>query len=104
MLPKLQEPAPLFLCPGCGRGDGAHPPMCQIAVRLTAANAAREGGDWRSRLRAASVYFCELYGCRWCMPARHLRTAADDNPPPDEPGEPLVYSPADNLFHSESKS
>jgi hypothetical protein len=88
----------LFPCPGCGRADGAHPPMCQVAVRLTAAAAAREGGDWRARLTAASLYFTDLFGCRWFPAARHLRAAAADDPPPTDPGEPLVYAPADDLF------
>lgn len=102
MLPKLKPPeTSLFPCPGCGRVDGAHPPMCQVAVRLTAASAARENGDWRNRLLAASVFFVDLYGCRWSGPARHLRAAAADDPPSEEAGEKLEYAPADGLFRSE---
>lgn len=98
---QLHDDAAPFPCPGCGRFDGAHPPMCQIAVRLTAADAARSGADWRERLRAASVFFGALYGCPWTPAARHYRMAAADDPPADEPGESLAFAPADNLFRCE---
>jgi hypothetical protein len=75
--------------------------MCQVAIRLSAAHAARAGGDWRTRLLESSVWFVELYGCRWFPAARHLRTAARDDPPDDEPGESLIYRPFDGLFHCE---
>lgn len=72
--------------------------MCQVAVRLTAASAARCGGDWRKRLLVSSLFFVETFGCRWAMPARHYRAAAADDPPDDEPGEELIYAPCDGLL------
>lgn len=93
-LPKLE----LFPCPGCGRTDGAHPPLCQVAVRLTAAEAASTGDGWRSRLLLVSVHYVNLFGSRWNPIARHYRCAACDTPDPTDRGEPLVYAPADNLL------
>lgn len=90
-----------FPCPGCGRRDGAHPPLCPVAIRLTAADAQRAGGDWRARLIHGSLFFAELYGCRWNPAARHLRSAASDDPPADDDGEPLIYAPAVGLFRTE---
>jgi hypothetical protein len=104
VLPLKPNPAPLFRCPGCGRGDGAHPPLCPVALRLTAADAAARGGLWRDRLRASAAFFADLYGCLWFPAARHYREAAEDDPPHGDPGEPLVYAPADNLFRSELPS
>lgn len=94
-----RETQNLFPCPGCGRADGAHPPMCQVAVRLTAAAARTETrDDWRTRLTVASLFFVDLFGCRWFPAARHLRAAAADDPPADDRGELLVYAPAEDLF------
>jgi hypothetical protein len=93
----LFDPDP-FPCPGCGRRDGAHPPLCQVAVRLTAARAAAGGDGWRAKLLAASLALADLYGCRWYPAVRHYRAAAADDPPADDPGEPLAYAPADDLF------
>jgi len=103
MYPDKPILAGSFGCPGCGRGDGSHPPLCQVAVRLTAAHAARSGGDWRERLLAASVFYVNLFGCRWTTPARHYRAAAADDPPEGDAGEALEFSPADWLFRSEAQ-
>lgn len=99
-VPQFREETTFFPCPGCGRDDGAHPPMCQIAVRLTAAHAARHGGaTWRAGLRVVAAYYVGLFGCRWVHVARHYRAAAADDPPgPGDEGEPLAFAPAVGLF------
>ena len=90
-----------FPCPGCGRADGSHPPLCQVAVRLTAAHASRTGGeDWRAGLRAAAAFYAGLFGCHWVHVARHYRQAAADTPGAED-GEPLAFAPADGLFRPE---
>lgn len=99
---RAEPPITFFPCPGCGLWDGAHPPLCPVAVRLTAADAQREGGEWRARLISGSLFFVEIFGCRWNPAARHLRCAASDDPPADDGGEPLIYSPADDLFRTEA--
>jgi hypothetical protein len=78
--------------------------LCKIAVRLVAAHAARAGGDWRERLRAAAQWYVELYGCRWVAVARHYRAAAADDPPDSDTGEPLEFSPSDWLMIPERQS
>lgn len=100
--PKAEPLYDHFPCPGCGRRDGAHPPLCPVAVRLTAADAQRAGGEWRARLIAGSLFLVEIFGCRWFPAARHLRSAAQDDPPADDDGEPLIYAPADELFRTEA--
>jgi hypothetical protein len=97
-----------YVCPGCGRRARRHPPLCPVAVRLTAEDAKRNNPhEWEGVLLDAARLYGGMYRCAWHPVARHFRAAAAEPEPDTGPyGEPgcrrhwtgIVWSPAEGVF------